>query len=76
MFNSFFNIFKSKEKDKPKTEIKYLTEEEIKEDIRQKRLNRMQQESRIEEDTNKNQETQSSSKLLEESKIDQIQTPI
>ena len=36
----------------------------------------MQQESRIEEDTNKNQEIQSSSKLFEESKIDQIQTPI
>jgi len=33
----------------------------------------MQQESRIEEeDTNKYQEIQSSSKLLEESKIDQI----
>ena len=37
----------------------------------------MQQESIIEEeDTNKYQEIQSSSKLLEESKIDQIQTPI
>lgn len=31
MFSSFFSMFKSKDKDKPKSEIKDLTEEEIKE---------------------------------------------
>ena len=31
MFSSFFSMLKSKDKDKPKSEIKDLTEEEIKE---------------------------------------------